>query len=449
MIIPFFTACNNSNSGDENGETTTTAAEETPSVHKVGFIYSGFVRNSTHNLIFEDSRIQLERNRGIETCYVENVFVSNFQEAVELLISRDVTIIISTSPGFANSAQNAAIANKDTIFFSFGGDKTLANLSVFKPCLYQASHIAGLAASFNTNSNSIGIVADASMFNHEGVINGYILGVTEYLDRSVQAHVNYVNSDNANDVQRAIDDLVNNQGVEIVMLYLSTDFGIRHCEARGIKVIAYSGNLPEIAPDNYITGFYFNVNSYLTEQVLFIQNDMFYPSRTYGGMNTGHVHLIDLNRTEGAVVSGTRSLTDELLKEVLKKDQVFMGQIIDNLGVTQVEYGYTLNTEQIFDIRWLVHAVGHRIVLMSEPLSQIPFTPLVVRGEWEPDSRPDHAGTPFDPENPDEPALLTTAEETSTAEPDTTEAPSLLEPRVTDTTAETTAEADEVNDVDD
>jgi basic membrane lipoprotein Med (substrate-binding protein (PBP1-ABC) superfamily) len=384
MFIPVMTGCGGDKDIDDPEATEEEKKEEEPISHKVGFIYRGTVSNSTHNLIFEDARGQLERNLGVETCYVESVFISNFMQAVDMLVERDVTVIVSTCHSFKNIVERAAVANKDVNFIGFGGDvdsnRTLVNLTLFRPLLYQPAHISGLAASINTDAASFGIVADPNMYNHEGVINAYIIGAKDFLERNITAHVNYVSSDYEAGVRAAIDDLVRN-GCDVIMLYLKTDYGIRYCEEIGVKVIAYSGNLPELAPNRYITGFYFNVNSYITEQVRFIQNEMFAPSTTYGSMATGHAKMIHLNPNEYVVIPETKQLIDMLYSRVLASDGVFTGQIVDNFGVTQVEHGFTLAYRDALSIRWLELSVGGNIDRFSTPVEEIPVVPLFVRGE--------------------------------------------------------------------
>ncbi|MCL2072151.1 MAG: BMP family ABC transporter substrate-binding protein [Oscillospiraceae bacterium] len=377
-LIPLFSGCNNGSAknGEEdigNGE----IVPEEPTIHKVGFIYRGSVGNSTHNLIWENGRIQLERNLGVETYYIEDVFVKNFMEAVELLIERGVTVIVSTCHSFANITERAANENRDIDFISFGGKTAQFNLASFQPLLYQPANISGLAAALNTDASSIGIVADNRMFNSAGVINAYIEGAKDVLEPNLTTYVNYVSSDSEREIRQAVDDLVS-KGNDVIMLYLGSDYGIKYCESIGVNVVAYSGNLPNLAPDNYITGFYFNVDSYLTEQVRFIQNDIFFPQVTVGWLETGSSQLIRLNST---VSDETVELTELLFSSLIRNDRVFMGQIIDRFGTVQVEHGVTLSYTDVLAIDWLdASASGNNVTSFTEPVAEVALIPLVVKG---------------------------------------------------------------------
>jgi basic membrane lipoprotein Med (substrate-binding protein (PBP1-ABC) superfamily) len=430
MLASTFTACNKGND-DEGEEEITDEPVEEPITHKVGYIYNGAIAGSTHNLMLESSRAQLERDRGIETCYIENVLVKNFYEAVDILVKRDVTVIVSTTHVFARSVDDAAKVYKNVIFISYGGDNTTQNVTNFKPLLYQPANICGVAASYNTKSNTIGIITSEVMFAHESVVNAYILGVKEFAGRDdLVTHIDYVIPDNFADTKQAIDDMVA-KGVDVIMLYLSTDYGIKYCEQIGVKVIAYSGNMPELAPNNYMTGFFVNVNSYISEQIMFVLTDYFFPAKTYGGIDTGGARLLPLNG-EPTVVNGTKGLTDLLYEKIKMDDRVFSGQIIDNYENIQVPYGYKLPFIDALEINWMEISVGNNIRTLSSPLPEPVEVHLVVKGEW-----PDGV-------NPNAP--VTTADDSdNTGVPETafTPAPAKTEETSQITTAlteETTAE---------
>jgi hypothetical protein len=269
------------------------------------------------------------------------------------------------------------------------------------------------------------------MFNSAGVINSYIIGIKKFLSRDADIHMNWVDSVNDSDVRDAIDNLVQ-RGNDVIMLYTSTDFGIRYAEQIGVKVVAYSRNLPELAPNNYITGFYMDVAPYLTQKVMFIVNNMFVPEQLVGGLSTGHTRFTALNNA--VVDAETRSLTNNLYENLKIKDEVFSGRLADNYGNTQVDFGYTLHAQEIFDIRWLEFSVGNNITEFSMPIEYIPITPLIVRGEWHgvrPDHVPEHIPDPLKTEEPP-PAETTTTRAILTI-PETTEAPNITESAAGDT----------------
>jgi hypothetical protein len=388
ILVPTMTSCGTKDCEDDCECEDCKPEEDEPveKVHKVGLVYSGPLFGSTHNMMWEAARQQLERNENIETCYVENVFVSNFREAVDLLVDRGVTIIVSTNHAFFEIAEVVSLSHKEVMFISFGGNTLMTNLTTFKPLLHQPANVGGLVASLNSEAPAFGIVADPYSFNVYGVINSYVIGIKQLLDRTVNIRLNYALSEYEEDIKRAIDNLVEN-GIDTIMLYLETDFGIRYCEQIGVNYIAYSGNLPDIElaenvyPTRYMTGFFFNANAYLTEQVRRIRNDMFVPVATIGGMDTGHAMLTELNPNENRVEPYTKVLTDEFIRMLVVRDRIFTGLIRDNRGQIQAESGAVLSFAEILNIMWLEFSITD-VANFSEGRTSIPFVPLVVVGEW-------------------------------------------------------------------
>ncbi|MDR0197018.1 MAG: BMP family ABC transporter substrate-binding protein [Oscillospiraceae bacterium] len=407
-------ACGGGGESDGTDNSDSTVAEPDEPSMKVGFIYSGNLGNGTINKIFNDARLQLEKNLGVETCYIEGVLVSDFPNAVDKLIKEhDVTVIVSCSDFFANSCDKAASDYTDVSFICFGGDKSYPNLTCFQPLLYQPANICGLAAAIE--QGSVGVVADHRMYNYAGVINSYILGAKLINQANLDVAINWARSDSRQDTIKAIDDIVA-QGHEIVMLYQSTDYGIRYCEENNIKFIAFANNLEEIAPKNYVTGFYFNVNSFITEQVRLIQNEMFTGSVTPGELKEGKTRVTPLNEAINDYDS-VKYLTDTLYENITRSqdDGIFKGEVKDNFGTIQIPRGVTLGSSEVLNMRWIEISALSNLKRFSEPLTEAQLVPsdLVVHGE-RPKTEPPAGG-----DSDDEPPETDTAESSDTSVPTT------------------------------
>jgi len=382
-LMFIFTGCKpDGNPEDVSATSEETTAEPEPLPTKVGFIYNGGLDGGTINRIFDNARVQLESNLGVETCYIEGVLVGDFSEAVDTLVDHKVTVIVSCNDAFASSCRKAADMYPDIKFINYGGDIGTKNLTSFAPLLYQPANVCGLAAYINSNSPTFGIVADHRMYNCLGVIDAYILGIKTFPQADFSVRVNWASSDRADDTQAAIDDLVKN-GADTIMIYQSTDYGIKYCEKKGIKVIAFAGDLPYLAHNNYITGFYFNVNSYITEQVRFIQNESFVGLATFGEMNAGYTRMTQLNGSELVVRPETYDLVKKLYENVEKSDGIFVGEIKDNFALAQVPKGVILDKRDVLKINWLEISAGSNIKSFSEPYAEWEIIPsdFIVRGE--------------------------------------------------------------------
>ena len=320
-------------------------------VYKVGFIYNNEVSSGSTNAVFENAREQIERTLAIETCYIENVLVSEVPTAVRELQDDGCNIIVSASAKFANSIAKEANASADTYYISFGGDSSGPNYSSFGGELYQTANVCGIAAAYNSDANILGIVADPSSYNVYGIIDSYVLGAKEIMGAQTDVRLNWVWSDEEEKVEAAIDDLVT-QGSDVIMCYTENDIAVKYCEEIGVKVVANSCNLPEIAPNNYLTGFFFNSSTFIVDTVRAIKADNYVSSVHSGGIAAGTARLIDFSP---ACREGTDTIASKLY-EYVKNGQahVFTGEIKNRNYDVMVEKGQQMNFSSIREIDWLI-----------------------------------------------------------------------------------------------
>ena len=342
---------------DENGEQIfeyESLPEEEKIIYKVGFVYSGFVSDGATNGAFEVARAQIERSLGLETCYVENVLVSEFPEAVNALKDDGCNIIVSCSPKYANSAFRENKTSTDTYFISFGDAGTGAHLTSFGGELYQTANVCGLAAAHNTKTNVIGVVADPGEYNAYGVIDGFALGVAEIMSAKADLRVNWAWSNSKSEIEAAVDDLIA-QGCDIIMSYMETDYPVRYCADKNVKVIANCYNMPEIAPDNYISGYFFNFSTHLVDVIRSIVNDNFNPEVYSGNVASGMVRLVNFGLSSE---KGTEDICNKLYEYIKAGNaKVFTGEIKDTDGSVMVEKGQSMTFDNIQKINWLVQSV--------------------------------------------------------------------------------------------
>ena len=331
-----------------------TLPEEEKIIYKVGFVYSGFVSDGATNGAFEVARAQIERSLGLETCYVENVLVSEFPEAVNALKDDGCNIIVSCSPKYANSAFRENKTSTDTYFISFGDAGTGAHLTSFGGELYQTANVCGLAAAHNTKTNVIGVVADPGEYNAYGVIDGFALGVAEIMSAKADLRVNWAWSNSKSEMEAAVDDLIA-QGCDIIMSYMETDYPVRYCADKNVKVIANCYNMPEIAPDNYISGYFFNFSTHLVDVIRSIVNDNFNPEVYSGNVASGMVRLVNFGLSSE---KGTEDICNKLYEYIKAGNaKVFTGEIKDTDGSVMVEKGQSMTFDNIQKINWLVQSV--------------------------------------------------------------------------------------------
>ncbi|MCM1335165.1 MAG: BMP family ABC transporter substrate-binding protein [Bacteroides sp.] len=346
---------------DENGTPVTDEAgnmiadvPEEKTVYKVGFLYNLGVEEGSTAKIFESARKQLEKSLAVETCYIDNVLVSEIPAAVYELQEYGCNIIVSCSPRFSNSIDKEAKAASDTYFINFGGSSSARNLSAFGGELYQTANVCGIAAAYNTETNVLGVVADPSSYNAYGVIDGYVLGAKEIWGVQTDVRLNWVWSNDHVQIEAAVDDLID-QGADVIMCYTETDYTAEYAASRGVKVVANSCDLPELAPDSYLTGFFLNASTFLVDTIRSICAEVFSSSVHEGGIAAGTARLVELS---DSCKEGTEEITTKLY-DYLKNGQAypFTGEIKNRSNEVMVDKGQRMSFSGIRAINWLVQGV--------------------------------------------------------------------------------------------
>ena len=328
--------------------------EEPKTVWKVGFIYSGFVDDGATNGSFEVARAQIERSLGLETCYIENCLVADFPNAVNTLHDEGCNIIVACSPKFGNSAAKEARSSADTYYIAFGGDSQAGTISSFGGELYQTASVCGLAAAHNTKTNVIGVVADPGEYNVYGVVNAFVLGASEIWSAHTDVRLNWAWSNSKSEIEAAVDDLVS-QNCDIIMSYMESDYPVRYAASKGVRVIGNSYEIPEIAPDSYITGYFFNFSTFLVDEIRSIVNDSFSPKMYEGDVASGMARLVTFGSN---LENGTEDICKTLYDYIKEgKAETFMGEIKNVDGKIMVEKGQTMSFDNILKINWLVQGI--------------------------------------------------------------------------------------------
>ncbi len=341
---------------DEKGEPVTSVVGEEPKELElnIGFIYSGSAEGNASSEIFEAARGEAERVLSAKTYYIENVLVSQFEQATAALVENGCNVIVSTDARFANAVYDEAQANKKVQFVSFGGTKALGNLACFQGEMYKTSYVCGLAAAYNSDSNILGVVADPSVLSVYSVIDGFALGAKELTKDRTDVRVNWAWGNKDSETKEAVDNLIS-QGCDVIFAATYSRYAVEYCELKGVKVIGMAYNMPELAPEQYITGCFSNLNIFLLDVLRSFRYDTDPVGVYRGGIKEGAVRVVEVSEKAR---EGTKDITDKLYEVCLEnKALVFSGEIKDSNGEIRVAKGKTLDQEQICSINWLESSV--------------------------------------------------------------------------------------------
>ena len=341
---------------DEEGNVVTSIISLIPDEAElnVGFIYPGVAGADAVSQIFEAAREQAERVLNANTFYVENVLVSQFEDATAALVSYGCNVIVAASSRYANAVFAEAKANSKVYFISVGGTKNSFNLACFQAEMYKAAYVCGMAAAYNSDSNILGVVADPAILSCYNIVDAYILGAKELTEANTDVRLNYAWGSNDEENRQAIDDLIA-QGCDVIFTASYSTFAVEYCEKKGVKVIGMAYNMPELAPECYLTGCFYNVTLFIIDMLRTVRYDTSESVTYLGGINEGAVRVVDFNES---CKKGTVEICDALYQLCADgKAVIFNGEIRDNRGNIKVEKGTVLQSAEILSVDWLEESV--------------------------------------------------------------------------------------------
>lgn len=342
---------------DEGNAVTSQVIEAFPEEKElnVGFIYGGETEGDNMAESIEIARLQAEKTLGANTYYIENVLVSQFGEACAKLIDeKNCNVIVACSPKFANSIKAEAQANGSVYYISVGGASAASNLATFQGAMYQSAYVSGMIAAYNSGANRLGVLADISVLGCYSTINGFIQGAKELTELDTDVRLSWAWSSRNDEVEAAIDDLAE-QGCDVIFTCSYSDYAATYCEKLGIKVVGMSYRTPELAPENYLTGCYYNFSTYLVDMLRGVRYGTASANIYKEGLGAGAVRLVDLGPS---CKEGTEKIANAMYQLVTEnKAAIFSGEIKDNTDKVRVEKGTILTHDEIWLIEWLDESV--------------------------------------------------------------------------------------------
>lgn len=353
VALTSLTACDNSvNSAEGTVETTAEGTAEAEPAAKLGFIYHGSVDEFGFTSDCNEQRIAAQQYSNIESEYIENVNVADFEKAVKLLVEDGCTHIVSGSPAFSHAINPVSQNYMNISFIDYGSSTRSANIFAYTESIYQGAYVAGVAAAYNSESEKIGMVVDPVMLYSVPTVNAAALG-TQIVYSTAQLVAATAREDN--EIRNAVDALAK-MGCDVIISYTESAETVDYCNKKGIKVI---GNLDytEKAEDyeNMLMYFYSSRDSFYLSQYKAMQLGEWQPDSYMGTLGNGVVSTSD---ALAAAKDGTQDIMDKLIPKVASGTAlIFDGQLKDVNGSIMQREGVAMSSDDIHAMTWYVQGV--------------------------------------------------------------------------------------------
>ncbi len=349
-----FTGCTNG-TGDESSSNSsdTSGSEEEIAPRKVGYIFRESASDNSFAAQLAQQRERASNRSSVDTCYIENVTLSDFEGAVKALADAGCTDIVSCSPTYANILESVARKYLNLNFISFGSLSGGINVSAYSESLYQGAYVAGFVGEFNSKSKKLGVVVDTALSGAVAVVNAVEIGAQ--LNQDGGAEVFAASAEKDNEIEKAIDALIQH-GCDVIICYTNSGHSADYCQSKGVKFIGcldYSNRENEYT--NMLMYFYSRRDSYFLAQFKSMKMGTWENTSYIGDMSND---IVNVSSALSATKDGTQKLIDAILPPITSgRARVFKGPLKDtNNNIKYLETDEMTDSD-INNMDWYVHGV--------------------------------------------------------------------------------------------
>lgn len=360
--------------GGSESETTETSesTEEQDDTIKVGFIFHGSADDGM-SALFNEQRLKAQSHSTVETCYIENVMVSDFEAAVKELANAGCKTIVSTSSVYTNVLTSTAGKYMNVDFISYGANMRSVNIFAYTEQSFQGAYVAGMAAAFNSESEKIGVVCDTDMLYSVPFINAAALGMQLVY---AEAELKVVFATKPDEIRDAVDELAR-AGCDTMICYTESAESERYCESKGIKFVSTLDHSKDAAEfENMLMYFYAARDSFYLSQFKKLMLDSWEADSYLGTMSNG---VVALSEALPAAKDGTQDILDALIPKLTSgKALIFSGELKDTTGTIKYMQSDVMTITEVYNMSWYVRGV-EILANLRQPQTDIVSTPLDIK----------------------------------------------------------------------
>jgi simple sugar transport system substrate-binding protein len=325
----------------------------------VGFVYVSPIGDAgwtyQHNL----GRLQVEKETGVTTSYVENVAEgADAERVIREMAKRGDKVIFATSFGYMNYMLKVSKEFPDTAFVHVTGYKLGKNMGIVNARFYQGRYLTGVIAGEMTKSNLLGYVAAFPIPEVLQGINAFIKGARS-VNPDAELRVIWTNSWYDPGKERQAANTLMSQGVDVITHHTDSTAVVQAAEEKGKYAFGYHSDMSKYGPHAHLTATTHHWGDYYVKTVREALAGTWKPTRVWGGYPEGMISLAPLN----PVIP--RELQNRIhdMESQLKAGTLhpFAGPVIDQDGNTIVPAGQNMNDDQLNKMNYYLEGVVSKI----------------------------------------------------------------------------------------
>ena len=325
----------------------------------VGFVYVSPIGDAGWTYQHDLGRLQLEKETGVSTSYVENVAEgADAERVIREMAKRGDKVIFATSFGYMNYALKVSRSFPKTAFVHATGYKLGKNMSLINARFYEGRYLTGVIAGEMTTSNVLGYVAAFPIPEVLQGINAFIKGARS-VNPNAELRVIWVNSwyDPGKERQAAMTLL--SQGADVITHHTDSTAVVQAAEEQGKYAFGYHSDMAKYGPKAHLTATTHHWGDYYVKTVKEVQAGTWKPTSVWGGYKEGMIKLAPLN---DAIPADLRNRIKEMEQQMTDGSlHAFAGPVVNQAGETVVPAGTNMTDEQLNAMDYYLEGVVSKI----------------------------------------------------------------------------------------
>ncbi len=325
----------------------------------IGFVYVSPIGDAGWTFQHDLGRLQVEKETGYTTSYVENVAEgADAERVIREMAKRGDKVVFATSFGYMNYALKVSKQFRKTAFVHATGYKLGKNMGLVNARFYEGRYLTGVIAGEMTQSNVLGYVAAFPIPEVLQGINAFIKGARS-VNPNAELRVIWVNSwyDPGKERQAATTLLA--QGADVITHHTDSTAVVQAAEEAGKYAFGYHSDMSKYGPKAHLTATTHHWGDYYVKTVEEVEAGTWKPTSVWGGYAEGMIRLAPLNDAIPADLQNR--IRDMEQKMTSGEMHAFAGPVVDQSGKTVVAAGQTMTDDQLNQMNYYLEGVVSKI----------------------------------------------------------------------------------------
>ena len=325
----------------------------------VGFVYVSPIGDAGWTYQHDLARLQLEKETGVTTSYVENVAEGpDAERVIREMAKRGDKVVFATSFGHMNYALKVSKQFPKTAFVHATGYKLGKNMGQVNARFYEGRYLTGVIAGELTKSNVLGYVAACPIPEVLQGINAFIKGARS-VNPKAELRVIWVNSWYDPGKEREASLTLLSQEADVITHHTDSTAVVQAAEEKGKYAFGYHSDMSKYGPKAHLTATTHHWGDFYVKTVKAAQAGDWKPTSVWGGYDMGMVKLAPLN---DAIPADLQDRIRKMEKQLADGSlHAFAGPVVDQSGKEIVPAGQNMNDDQLNSMNYYLQGVVSKI----------------------------------------------------------------------------------------